>query len=860
MRMSRRSPAGMLAAALAACTGWAGAEAMDDHVVRIGAEALLEDHPRSHFVRRINNAPVSGETVGLNPPRFRWSYDPAGKGSGLWEFRFQIAAAADFAKPIVDVRTPYNFYNALAPLDGAGPFSWRVGYVRPGAAGGPKVQTWSPARPFRIAPGARVWDRSGFARPAFADRPHPRILLSEANRKKILRLIETDADSRAVFEALRRRADAVLRAGWYRDFPASDARPAGRPFHYMAAELCGVACMWRLTGQRKYASVIERAVTLAGYPKGGRSSPEPMGESNEDSTQVTEFLALMYDWLWPELGAAQRKAFVASLDWRIDHFVNNFAWRRRSREGGFRVARNWSLATEPGSHQFEGFWDTFPAALACHEDSPAARQCFELGVNWLVGVTCGHGFDEGWNEGPGYANSKFNWLMHAVTYLDSVFPEFGLPAHPWFDRIGEWFCRITPVGIKHAPWGHGSNRSSYWLRGRAGTFRPLAYLTGNGVFLRNWAEITGRDVTRTGRLWIQLALPALHRKPRERVETDPVGLFPLAGWVMAGTKPPSSPACYAESVGMIFQCRPAGAYSHSFAGENSFHLYGYGEDLSHAAGTSGTEPHAFHSMSHNTVLIDGLGQTQAEWPDTPRLGFLRAFQRGDGYVYWAGDATGAYPKDRTRAGGWWGRLDPIYTRRDAGHLRRFIRHVIFLRGKSFVIFDDLAAAKPAKFSWLYHVLPAEPFRLDPKSATIDYQVGKVPVRIVHAAGRDGLEWLDMKGPEGFKNPLTGEDYTEDLGRSRSRRPRKAALIAGHNLYVSNKTPAKEWSFLCVIAPARPGDKPTRVERLDDRTVRVGADVVTFDARSPHKADFVIDAAALRAAPPKPSWYVAPSEP
>ena len=94
----------------------------------------------------------------------------------------------------------------------------------------------------------------------------------------------------------------------------------------------------------------------------------------------------------------------------------------------------------------------------------------------------------------------------------------------------------------------------------------------------------------------------------------------------------------------------------------------------------------------------------------------------------------------------------MYNKRDVGYLKRFIRHVVFLKGKYFVIFDDLSSEKPAQYSWLYHILPRDPITFDNKSWTIDYLVGSVPVRIAHCAYRDELEFIDQKGEEGFINP------------------------------------------------------------------------------------------------------------
>lgn len=61
--------------------------------------------------------------------------------------------------------------------------------------------------------------------------------------------------------------------------------------------------------------------------------------------------------------------------------------------------------------------------LALYEHSPVGKAWFELMLNYLIGVTNGFGFDEGWNEGPGYGNSKMKWLMNATVYFDTALKE-----------------------------------------------------------------------------------------------------------------------------------------------------------------------------------------------------------------------------------------------------------------------------------------------------------------------------------------------------------------------------------------------------------------------------------------------------
>ena len=104
--------------------------------VNIGQEALIQDNPRIRFNQSVNIRPGDGEVVSLNPPRFSWFYSPraeerlkSGRSlKGDYIFTFQISNTPDFANPLVNVITPYNFYNTLPVLRGSKRWFWRVGY------------------------------------------------------------------------------------------------------------------------------------------------------------------------------------------------------------------------------------------------------------------------------------------------------------------------------------------------------------------------------------------------------------------------------------------------------------------------------------------------------------------------------------------------------------------------------------------------------------------------------------------------------------------------------------------------------------------------------------------------------------
>ncbi len=810
--------------------------------VVFGEESLIAEDERIYFSRSVNFAPADGQVVTLNPPRFRWRYHPTRPGGGgSYQFTFQVASDRLFQNRIVDLETEFNFYNTIAPFPGSGPYYWRIGYSDNLDPDSP-VQ-WSDVRTFTVAPDAQVWDRSMLAEPDFASKGHPRILFNDETLPRLQEMVRTHPESRIIFDGIRARADRVLETDWYQNMPTTDTEPLDYGWVEASAALARVAFVWRVTGDDKYAGVKDRAVTMARYPKGGRSSPQPIGDQDKRSTQVTENLGLVYDWVYNDLTEAERRDFAASLDWRIDAFINGFGWRVI--RDGVPVTVGGSISVTGGSHPYEGTFVTFPATLAVYEDSPAAREAFHLGLNYMIGVSSAHGYDEGWNEGPGYGNSKWSWLVNSMSYLDSIFPEFEIGANPWLIRMGEFMRTITPVGHKYAPWGHHGNRTHYIESGHRRNYRKLAYLTGDGRFLANWFHYGSVDGP-LERPWIECAIPLWRERPEPVIEEDTINAFPLGGWVTALSGPPNDPDTYREGVSIVFASRPDGAWSHAFACDNSFHIYAYGQDITHAAGSSGTTPYAYSTMSHNSILVDGLGQAQLRsGQNIPYHGRIMAFRKADDVAYWCGDATMSYPREAQARVHWWGRLDDVYERMSLEHVTRVNRHVLFVRDRYFVILDDLEARQPSLWTWLYHVLESDRFDLDEHSGSFSYTIGGVDVKVTHLVGAGEVDASDRRGELGYINPITGEDYSDNEGSGGGRTPE---LKAEHNVWVTTREPHERWRFLSVVYPVPPGGQAPVIERLDDLTLKVtwGDDVdrISFDAGTQHDANIIVDLDAI----------------
>ena len=223
---------------------------------------------------------------------------------------------------------------------------------------------------------------------------------------------------------------------------------------------------------------------------------------------------------------------------------------------------------------------------------------------------------------------------------------------------------------------------------------------------------------------------------------------------------------------------------------------------------------------------------------------LIAFGQREEFVYWAGDATDAYPKRPEDYRYWWGQLGEVYQRKDCSHLRRFIRHVLFVKGRYFIVFDELETdpERPATFQWLYHVYPDVPLNFDEERFTFSYQIDGVSVKVAHLCNPKELTFEDRRRREGLVNPITGENYIE-TANERIPSPE-------HTIWIGTREPAHRWGFLSVIFPYRSSDPEPQIVRLDDLTARVSQgpeqeETISFDRNTEHRAGVVVDYGKIR---------------
>ncbi|MHC4596512.1 MAG: heparinase II/III family protein, partial [Planctomycetota bacterium] len=232
---------------------------------------------------------------------------------------------------------------------------------------------------------------------------------------------------------------------------------------------------------------------------------------------------------------------------------------------------------------------------------------------------------------------------------------------------------------------------------------------------------------------------------------------------------------------LAFRSSPYGSFNHAHADQNSFNILFGGERLFCNSGyyIAYADEHFQgwykHSRGHNTVLIDDKGQVLGR---TEAYGWLCRYLHGQQVTYCLGDASNAY---------------------SGTGLTRFRRHILFLRPSIVIIYDELEADHPAKWSWLLHspneisaeaannrlLAPASSWRRQERGETARVQVdlyGSVPLsfEVNNRFDPPALNWRGRKTADGKLFEYPNQWHATVASMTKTANMRYLAVIQIHN--------------------------------------------------------------------------------
>jgi hypothetical protein len=446
------------------------------------------------------------------------------------------------------------------------------------------------------------------------------------------------------------------------------------------------------------------------------------------------------------------------------------------------VARGTGHLNRPYNSHGNRTWHKIgECAIAMLGELPEAETWLDYAVNKFYACYPVWADDDGgWHEGlsywSGYMSKAVWWLQAAKSALDID----GLQK-PFFDQVGDFALYVAPPFTPNSGFGDLSFRPpssgaggmmEYFIRAQAG--RPGGK---SAVYWQWWVE--QHKMSGEGGILGFLYRANLPPLPQAKPPVDlPVSkIFHGIGVASLHTTLVDS----REDSHFLFKSSPFGTQSHGHNPHNTFQLNAFGEGLLVTCVYRDLHGSRFHyqyvhsTRAHNGVLVDGEGQIK----HTPAPhGRIAAEKLTPAWDYVMGDATPAY----------------------GGRLTRAHRHVVFVKQGFMVMYDDLAAVKPATYQFMLHGL-AE-FAVDTASATLRLERPRAGVMVKYLSPAP----LAFRQWDGFE-PKPNREF-----------PNQWHVEAG------TQTPLPAVGMLTVMTPYRAGQAPVwSAERLESGTA-VGARV------------------------------------
>ena len=512
-----------------------------------------------------------------------------------------------------------------------------------------------------------------------------------------------------------------------------------------------------LTGDEKYSrAAIKWALKVATYDPDGVSMTNNFGDS-----QCMLQMARVYDVCFDLLTDQEKELLRFNIVARAGRFYNRW--------------RNMLEAKVFSGHIWQHILGRlFETSLAVMDEVPDAKTWLNFIYEVYLARSPVLGPDDGgWWNGNHYLELNGITLMDIPQYF-KLWTGVDIIRSPFYDNIPFWLIYSFPANSYSEGFGNGTEKQFGQKLGVLGFMDALGKITGNPYAawyadyqLRNGAISEGFDPFYFGYLpavkghtiydddefrWFRIKwdLPDSPELPDDIEELPMACVFRETGSVNMHTD------LFEAKNNLMVSMRssPYGSTSHAHADQNGFNIQYRGEKLFYNSGyrPSMGVPHYEKwfkaTIGHNTVLIDGKGQPTGSGES---YGWMPRFLHGSGISYALGDASMAY--------------DNKFNEPQVAGLKKFRRHLIFLRPSIVVIYDELEADHEAEWTWLVH----SPFEIslddesrnfslitpNAKSRVDQFGTSDLVIELGTKFDPEPLNFREIKGPDG--KPLEYKD-------------------------------------------------------------------------------------------------------
>ncbi len=287
------------------------------------------------------------------------------------------------------------------------------------------------------------------------DQAHPRLMLKQADLKRLRSLHETDEALQRMVRQVIEQADGCL------DDAALTYDKRGPRLLHVSRECLrrtyALAFAWRWTGDDAYArKAVDNLLTVCDFPDWNPSH-------FLDTAEMSHAVGVGYDWLYDYMDSETRERLRRGLlEHGMQPGLNNY-----EKGGGFvRSYHNWNQVCNGGL--------TVGALAIADTDPDVAATIVSSAVASLPKALASYAPDGAWMEGPGYWRYATSYTAYGLAAMRSALgTDFGLSESEGLDETGRFPIYSTgPTGrpLSYADCGwqrtRGPAACMFWLARR----------------------------------------------------------------------------------------------------------------------------------------------------------------------------------------------------------------------------------------------------------------------------------------------------------------------------------------------------------------------------------------------------------
>lgn len=624
----------------------------------------------------IKPEPYAGMPLSVNPPTFRW---PGATGLPV------VLTVENGAGEVVLKTEPIDhyYYRPMEPLP-TGALTWTLRNTD-----GDVLATDR----FTIDPALKKWPViSGAEAVANIPKSHPRVFIRPENLQAWREALHQPGDHE-LKRWLRIHGDDYLiplpeepELPEVEGVPTRNAVP--RQVFWDASEyaltaargIVNTCLLYQATGESKYAEFVKaRALKLAALDPRGLTSHDINDFGN---SRIVNALGWAYSWIYDTLSESERATIRSAILERCR--IALLTAEKEHWPWPYIPALEYKKA-EPHAWQFVNY-HLAVGLIAIHGESEEADKWLE----WLVNLFVANypwfsGSDGGSAEQVPYFLGTNLISSQQVVYLLKTATSIDLTGNLWHKNAPYFMLYGFGIGDNTSQFGDNGGRAP----GNGGTMvaRNAAYQFQDGILAGYYDRLNERASSSSSFLPLLEApydLPereSLADLPTSRVFED-VGLV----FMRSDIEDPEN------EIFFEFKSSPFGSIGHGHNDQNSMNLSAFGKILLLDSGFYNYYNSPHHkgwtqtTRAHNSILMNGTGQP---YNTMEYYGRIVDFKDNAESTYVVGDAHRAY---------------------DQVKLKRFDRHVLWLKPDIFLVADDIESSEAIDYQFMLHAKNA--FEID----------------------------------------------------------------------------------------------------------------------------------------------------